>query len=132
MLEDWGGATDSIQGYLHENEPDALSVALAIEELGRLAGAHLSERGHNDLIAVGCLCALRRGGVKIPEEIALIGCDALPEGRFQEFSLTTLRQPIPTMCQQAVERLLGLMQGEPGPQPRQIVLTPELVQGHTT
>jgi LacI family transcriptional regulator len=220
----YGSPTDSIQeflgesgsvsiptvylGHLHQNEPDALAVALDVEELGRLAGAHLSERGHarrnagvwclspsqdeivirdarafglerfcqeqaipfslatsndtsdglrglgfsiglrilalptqarpggvfchNDLIAVGCLCALRRGGVKIPEEIALIGCDALPEGRFQELSLTTLRHPIPTMCQQAVERLFGLVQGEPMPQPRQIILTPELVQGHTT
>ncbi len=220
----YGSPTDSIQkllgesgdasiptvylGHLHESEPEALAVALAVEELGRLAGVHLYERGHarrnagvwclspprdgvairdaracglerfcqereipfslvtgndisdglrglgfslglqilalpaqarpggifchNDLLAVGCLCALRRGGVNIPEEIALIGCDALPEGRFQELSLTTLRQPISTMCQQAVERLFGLMQSEPLPQPRQIILTPELVQGHTT
>ncbi|WP_309717493.1 LacI family DNA-binding transcriptional regulator [Armatimonas sp.] len=87
---------------------------------------------HNDLIGVGCLCALRRAGVVLPSAIGLVGCDDLPEARYQELPLTTIRQPIPEMCRLAVAKLLSQLRNESISVPTQLTLQPELVLGMTT
>ncbi|MEE1798352.1 LacI family DNA-binding transcriptional regulator [Streptomyces sp. NPDC101062] len=60
----------------------------------------------NDQMAVGALRALDRRGVRVPEDIAVTGFDGIPLGRIVQPALTTVRQPIRHLGEQAVELLV--------------------------
>ncbi|WP_392672359.1 LacI family DNA-binding transcriptional regulator [Streptomyces sp. LN785] len=60
----------------------------------------------NDQMAVGALRALERRGVRVPEDIAVTGFDGIPLSRIVRPSLTTVRQPIRQLGEQAVELLV--------------------------
>jgi LacI family transcriptional regulator len=57
-------------------------------------------------MAIGALKALRAVGLKVPQDIALIGFDDTPIASMVEPALTTVRQPIERMGSMAVELLL--------------------------
>lgn len=52
----------------------------------------------NDDMAVGAFRALRDLGLRIPEDVALIGCDGIEETAYYDPPLTTLVQPLEEMC----------------------------------
>jgi LacI family transcriptional regulator len=60
----------------------------------------------NDIMAAGCLYALKEAGVRVPEDIALTGFDDIPIARFVSPPLTTVRTRITDLGQRALERLL--------------------------
>lgn len=62
--------------------------------------------GINDIMAMGAMDALRfRLGLKIPEDLMLAGFDDIPEGRRAPYQLTTVRQPINQMVNEALDML---------------------------
>ena len=66
----------------------------------------------NDLMAMGAMDEARREfGLSIPDDIAVIGFDAIEEGAWQAYSLTTVEQRIDEMldaaCSYLIERLDG-------------------------
>ncbi len=83
----------------------------------------------NDLAAVGVLRAARRVGLRVPGDLAVIGSDDLPAGRYVEPALTTIRVPVQEMGRLATELLLGQIEGggAPGLTPTQVVLPVELI-----
>ncbi|MEV7871808.1 LacI family DNA-binding transcriptional regulator [Streptomyces sp. NPDC088124] len=60
----------------------------------------------NDQMAVGALRALDGRGVRVPEDIAVTGFDGIPLSRIVQPALTTVRQPIRQLGEQAVELLV--------------------------
>ncbi len=60
----------------------------------------------NDQMAVGALRALERREVRVPEDMAVTGFDGIPLSRIVRPSLTTVRQPIRQLGEQAVELLV--------------------------
>ncbi|MEU9092966.1 LacI family DNA-binding transcriptional regulator [Streptomyces sp. NPDC087901] len=60
----------------------------------------------NDQMAVGALRALARRGVRVPQDMAVTGFDGIPLGRIVQPALTTVRQPIRRLGEQAVELLV--------------------------
>ncbi len=60
----------------------------------------------NDQMAVGALQALERRGVRVPDDIAVTGFDGIPLSRIVRPPLTTVRQPIRRLGEQAVELLV--------------------------
>lgn len=66
----------------------------------------------NDLMALGALQALREKSVRIPDDVALVGFDNLPQAASANPPLTTVAQPIREMTETAVRLLLRLIQGE--------------------
>jgi DNA-binding LacI/PurR family transcriptional regulator len=52
----------------------------------------------NDELAVGGYRALSERGLRISQDIAVIGCDDTDEGRFLSPALTTISQPIEALC----------------------------------
>jgi LacI family transcriptional regulator len=82
----------------------------------------------NDLMALGCLQAARECGLRVPEDVAIVGFDDIPFASFPEVQLTTIRQPTYDMGRMAVDILLG--NGSSG-RARQVVLEPQLVVRHT-
>ena len=59
----------------------------------------------NDIVALGALDALRLEGVRVPEEVAVIGFDDVAEARRPAYSLTTVRQPVEAMIEATLELL---------------------------
>ena len=48
----------------------------------------------SDIMAIGALRALREAGLRVPEDVAVVGFDDLPQAARTEPPLTTVRQPI--------------------------------------
>lgn len=53
---------------------------------------------HNDEKAIGIYRGLCDLGVHVPDEVALIGCDGLPETEYLEHPISTIQAPVDDMC----------------------------------
>jgi DNA-binding LacI/PurR family transcriptional regulator len=85
----------------------------------------------NDYMAVGALNALRAEGLRVPEDVSLVGLDNVDCSWMSRPQLTTIEQPFRQMCAEAVSILVSLKAGEP-PASRRVVLEPALVVRGTT
>lgn len=79
----------------------------------------------NDVVALGALRGLRQRGIRVPDEMAVIGYDDVPFAAELYTPLTTIRQPKQQLGRAAAELLLD--EADPDHVHRQIVLRPELV-----
>lgn len=59
----------------------------------------------NDEVAIGCSRAVRDAGKRVPEDVALVGCDGTEEGEYHNPPLTTIAQPIEEICRLSWEYL---------------------------
>jgi LacI family transcriptional regulator len=82
----------------------------------------------NDMMAIGAMRAARLIGVRIPEDLSIVGFDDIALARAMCPALTTMSQPIAEMARVATELLIRRMQGDLRTAERQrIVLTAQLV-----
>ncbi len=63
----------------------------------------------NDECACGARLGLHRRGVRVPEDVSLVGFDDLPGSRYATPPLTTVRQPLEEMGRRAAHSLLDLL-----------------------
>ncbi|MGN6207300.1 LacI family DNA-binding transcriptional regulator [Asticcacaulis sp.] len=82
----------------------------------------------NDMMAVGCLLALREAGVSVPEDIAVVGFDDIPIARFTSPPLTTLRVGVFDLGRRGLEMLVATLEGEDETAGQGIIVAPELVR----
>ena len=61
----------------------------------------------NDITALGAIEAIREMGLNIPEDISVVGFDDINMANWPSYSLTTWKQPIDEMVDNAVKLLLG-------------------------
>ncbi len=80
----------------------------------------------SDMMAMGALLALRRAGVAVPEEVALVGFDDLPVVRYIDPPLTTVHQPIYEKGECAANLLIDRIE-EKDTSGERVTLKPELV-----
>jgi DNA-binding LacI/PurR family transcriptional regulator len=64
----------------------------------------------NDGIALEAMRTLQRGGVRVPEEVSLIGFDDAELGRWVRPTLTTVQQPVSDIGGKAAEILIRQIQ----------------------
>jgi len=83
----------------------------------------------SDMMAIGALKALREAGLRVPEDIALVGFDDVSMASAVVPALTTVRQPISRMGSMATEILLGMLNSSNGAliPPQKVILPTELV-----
>ncbi|AZR73766.1 hypothetical protein BBF96_10440 [Anoxybacter fermentans] len=81
----------------------------------------------NDQMALGALSAILEAGLKVPDDISIIGFDDIEAAALVDPPLTTISQPTAKMGQKAVELLMDLIRGEE-PEPRKILLKTVLVE----
>ena len=84
----------------------------------------------NDVIALGVVHGLRRGGLRVPEDISVTGFDGIDEGQTLDRPLTTVRAPVESLCRRAVDTLLQRINGE-GTKPQNVVFPHSLIEGET-
>jgi DNA-binding LacI/PurR family transcriptional regulator len=80
---------------------------------------------YNDLAALGFQDAALAQGIRIPEDVALVGFDDIERGQYASVPLTTVGQPTDSIGRQATDLLLRLMMGKRNVLRR--VIKPELV-----
>lgn len=69
----------------------------------------------NDIMALAALDAARQEGVRVPQDLAVIGFDDIAMADWEAYRLTTVRQPLAQMVQdtlELLERLLDHSDGE--------------------
>ncbi|WP_296053037.1 LacI family DNA-binding transcriptional regulator [uncultured Alteromonas sp.] len=96
--------------------------AISSEEAGHLAASHLLEAPAGlpdaivcaaDIIAVGVLQQLKEAGVRVPEDIAVVGFDNIQLAAFTTPGLTTVQQNTAQAGEKLVENLLLAIEGHP-------------------
>jgi LacI family transcriptional regulator len=66
----------------------------------------------DDEAALGALSAIQQRGLRVPEDIALVGFDDVPISSYLNPPLTTVRAPIETIGQEAARQLIALIRKE--------------------
>jgi LacI family transcriptional regulator len=66
----------------------------------------------NDVSAMGSIRALHEAGLRVPEDVSVIGFDDIQSAAYQIPSLTTIRQPLERMGRTAAQLLLKRLAGE--------------------
>jgi len=124
------------QGYLEAMKDNGLPVEDQLivggrEAVGPMPGYSTEEMGYdgmikllelqerptavfarNDFTAMGALNAIKRAGLRIPEDIAIVGYDDIPLASHTSPALTTVRQPTREQGRAAAEFLLRRVEGE--------------------
>jgi LacI family repressor for deo operon, udp, cdd, tsx, nupC, and nupG len=85
----------------------------------------------NDRMAMGVLRAARDRGLHVPFQLAVIGVDDMPLASYFDPPLTTMRQDMPRIGQEATRMLLDILQGK-NQAPRQLKLTAQLIIRQST
>lgn len=105
---EFGGGFDAMQTLLaHPQRPDAVFVG-------------------NDAMAVGAYQALYQAGLRIPQDMAVIGYDDIELARYMTPPLTTIHQPKDELGELAIDVLIHRI-AQPGQKQQRMQLTPELV-----
>ncbi|WP_373818637.1 substrate-binding domain-containing protein [Glaesserella sp.] len=81
----------------------------------------------SDSIAIGAYQAIWRAGLRIPQDIAVIGYDNIELSQYLSPPLSTIHQPKARLAKHAVERLIARIR-HPEQAVETIQLTPELIQ----
>jgi DNA-binding LacI/PurR family transcriptional regulator len=84
---------------------------------------------YNDREALGAMRAVREYGLRIPDDISIVGFDDLFLSSYTHPPLTTIRQPKHEMGRQATEILFGLLSGD---QPRSQISQGTLIVREST
>lgn len=110
----------------------AVESTLFSVEGGHAAAARLLDRGMtavicgSDLMALGAVRAARQRGLRVPEDVSVVGFDDSPLMAFTSPALTTVRQPVAAMADAASQALLDAIAGTPLPA-TEYLYAPELI-----
>jgi LacI family transcriptional regulator len=116
-------------------EKDLTSPELGYPVVKQLLAHHRSFTAvvsFNDVAAIGCIRALHDSGLRVPQDVSVVGFDDIKEAAFQTPSLTTIRQPLHQMGQLAVELLLQQLRPSDTKAPLQVAVEPELIVREST
>jgi len=86
----------------------------------------------NDLVALGALRTLIQRGVRIPDDVAIVGFDDIEDGRFSTPTLTTISPDKEQIARVAVSLLLDRLDGRTGAPPQEIRADYRLIPREST
>jgi DNA-binding LacI/PurR family transcriptional regulator len=133
------GADLRRDGYLAAMNDHGLTGAARVisggytEEEGAQAGRRLLIDGlptavvaANDPCAIGLLDVVIRAGIRVPEDLSVIGYDDSRFGVIPGIDLTSVRQNIPRTARQAVKTVVARLDN-PNSKPRHVITRPKLI-----
>jgi DNA-binding LacI/PurR family transcriptional regulator len=85
----------------------------------------------NDMAAIGAMRALHDAGIRVPQDVSVIGFDDIKGAAFHTPSLTTIRQPLQDMGRLAAQTLLEQLRNPSAPA-REIPVKPQLIVREST
>jgi len=116
-----------------------LELRVSTPELGFAPANELIARGgdftalvaYNDISAIGAIRAFMNHGLRVPEDVSVVGFDDIQGAAFHNPSLTTIRQPLQQMGTVAARILLQRIRGQ-ATFPDVVPIHPELVIREST
>ncbi|HEV2215761.1 MAG TPA: LacI family DNA-binding transcriptional regulator [Terracidiphilus sp.] len=116
-----------------------LKLLVSTPELGYQPTSELLQSGvdftalvcFDDIAAIGAIRALMDHGLKVPDDVSVIGFDDIQGAAFHNPSLTTIRQPLVQMGREAARILLQRIRGQ-ATAPDEVAILPELVIREST
>lgn len=135
---DWLEADERVSGWRATLEQAGVSVPEPVRgdwspSSGYAAGKVLAARDDveavfvaNDQMALGVLRAFHERGVRVPEDVLLVGFDDIPEAAFFTPPLTTVLQSFIEVGRRSIEQLLAHIAGDTS-QHERVVIAPRLV-----
>ncbi len=82
----------------------------------------------NDLAAIGAMRAAAERGIRIPEDISIVGVDNIPLGRYLPVTLSTIAQPMQEMARAVATMLIERSTGTEKTPARQSVFPTQFIQ----
>jgi DNA-binding LacI/PurR family transcriptional regulator len=141
--EDYGATQDRKRGYqnalkragipfdpelVRYGNYSAASGYLAMKDLLGLKPRPTALFAGNDTIALGALAAIREAGLRVPEDLAVVGYDDIPTAAYLDPPLTTIRSQAQEQGRLALEALVRLMRGEELSERRVFLETPLIIR----
>ncbi|NAZ82599.1 substrate-binding domain-containing protein, partial [Kineococcus sp. R8] len=128
------GLRSAAGGDVVDVHSSGMSVRAGSQAAARLLGDPPATRATavfcaNDLLALGVLNECVRRGVRVPDDLAIVGYDDIGFAATASVPLTSVRQPRQLLGRTAVELLLAQVEGRPA---QQVVFEPELVVRRST
>ncbi|MBV8603955.1 MAG: LacI family DNA-binding transcriptional regulator [Pelomonas sp.] len=117
-LAGWRATLEAAGRYdarLEWRDAAASSVALGARLFGQIRAQRPAVDAiffNNDDLAHGALLAALREGVAVPDQLAVVGFNDLPESAWTRPALTTVRTPRAAIGERAAELLLARLRGE--------------------
>ena len=112
--------------YVFEGDYSRRSARAAAEKFFSLANPPTAIFAASDEMALELMSYILEKGMKVPDDVSLIGFDDNPACLYAPTALTTIKQPLFKMGEDAVKILGGIMTGKITGK-KKIVLDPELV-----
>jgi DNA-binding LacI/PurR family transcriptional regulator len=121
FLDRYRGCDEALREARSAMDPALQVDAESAEDSGYAAARTLLRRGlpfdavfaASDLIAIGAMRALIEHGLRIPEDVAVVGFDDIPAARISTPTLTTVVQDTTRAGELLVDKLMRLVHGEP-------------------
>ena len=138
----WRGICDAAKAFDLPMKPELcveMEFSTPFPDVGYPIAQKLLERdarftalfAYNDVAAIGAIRGLCDAGLRVPEDVAVIGFDDIPSASFHNPSLTTVRQPLRRMGEIAARTLLDCLRGK-ATRSAEIAVEPELVIREST
>lgn len=87
----------------------------------------------NDSLAIGALRWCQKHGLRVPDDVAIIGFDNIEYAEYAAVPLSTVNYAVEMVTSMAVDRLMQLIAaGDQLPEPRATLIDPELVIREST
>jgi DNA-binding LacI/PurR family transcriptional regulator len=121
---------------IEDNSPSPHLGYRATQKLLASGEAFTALFAFNDICAMGAIRALHEFGLRVPEDVSVLGFDDIESAAYQTRGLTTVQQPLKQMGKIAAENILGRIlrptKKFDDVAPAEIVLKPKLVERETT
>jgi LacI family transcriptional regulator, galactose operon repressor len=127
-----GGRTEGNLTVLRENsfpEPILFSKAVELEEIMKKPKRPTAIIAYSDLQAIKIMHIMTKLGLKVPQDVSIIGTDDLWFAALPEFSFTSVALPRKSIGEVSVKLLLDKINGK---ETKSIFLAPELVVRNST
>src|SRR5512147_2667774 len=143
---DLGAALDRLEGYksalrVHHlpEDPQLIYEGAFHQTDGYAGGSALLDLENpptaifasNDVMAMGAMDAIRGRGLRIPEDVSILGFDDIPQSAMVRPALTTVRQPLEHMGRLATQMLIDQLKN-PDKEIGRIELPTQLIARNST
>jgi LacI family repressor for deo operon, udp, cdd, tsx, nupC, and nupG len=85
----------------------------------------------NDEMAIGAICALKSEGLRVPEDVSVVGFDDIRFARYSDPPLTTIAQPMRDIGREAMTMMIDRLSNPHGAARKCVLPTQLIVRGST-
>jgi len=100
------------QSLVFEGDWSATSGSEALADFVKKGNLPTAVFAQNDRMAIGVMRAARDANLKVPDQLSVIGVDDMPLSSYFDPPLTTMRQDMPLIGQEAIRKLIDIIQNK--------------------